>query len=151
MTRERELCARELLEVAPSVTRFIRAQMRRHRALGLSVPQFRTLAFIERAGGASLGSVAEHLGLTAPSACKIVDGLQGRELITRLPSPVDRRRVSLGITPAGKKVVADARRATLRSMEGLLAGMDEKGLETTIESMKALRAVFAGEAADGNS
>jgi DNA-binding MarR family transcriptional regulator len=76
-------CAREILDVKPVVMRFIRAEMRRHRAPGLSVPQFRTLVFIERSEGSSLGTVAEHLGLTPPSACKLVDGLRERRLIFR--------------------------------------------------------------------
>lgn len=108
MAQEEEQCARELLEVVPIVSRFIRTEMRRHRALGLSVPQFRTLAFTERTGGTTLGGVAEHLGLTPPSACKIVDGLEARELVTRMPSPEDRRKVNLQITPAGKRALTDA-------------------------------------------
>ncbi len=148
MAREEEECARELLDVVPSVTRFIRTQMRRNRALGLSVPQFRTLVFIERVEGASLGSVAEHLGLTPPSACKIVDGLEGRELITRIQSPQDRRRVSLGITPGGRRALSDARGETLKSLSGILAGVDRHDLTKIIQSMELLRGAFTGETAN---
>ena len=45
----------QVLEVVPTVMRFIRTQMRSHRSLDLSVPQFRALVFIERTDGASLG------------------------------------------------------------------------------------------------
>jgi hypothetical protein len=37
-----------LLDVLPQVMRAIRAEMRSHRALGLSVPQFRALGFVRR-------------------------------------------------------------------------------------------------------
>ncbi|MGA2378038.1 MAG: MarR family transcriptional regulator, partial [Spirochaetia bacterium] len=68
MTRKEDECAREVLDVVPSVMRFIRTEMRSHRALDLTVPQFRSLVIIERAAGTSLTGVAEHLGLTPPSA-----------------------------------------------------------------------------------
>ncbi|MGA2762027.1 MAG: MarR family winged helix-turn-helix transcriptional regulator [Spirochaetia bacterium] len=136
-------CAREILDVVPAVMRFIRTEMRRHRALGLSVPQFRTLVFIERAGGASLGSVAEHLGLTPPSACRIVDGLEGRTLVTRRQSAEDRRRVTLEITPGGKRALADARRETQKSLSGILAGVDQGELAAVMQSMLVLRNAFS--------
>jgi len=59
-------CAQGVLEVVPVIMRYIRAQMRSHRGAGLSVPQLRTLLFVNRNEGAALGSLAEHLGLTPP-------------------------------------------------------------------------------------
>jgi DNA-binding MarR family transcriptional regulator len=150
MMREEEQVARELLDIVPSVMRFIRTEMRRHRALGLSVPQFRTLVFIERSGGTSLGSVAEHLGLTPPSACKIVDGLEARDLITRVQSPEDRRRVNLDITAEGKRAIADARRETHKSLSGILSGLDQRELAVITQSMEALRGAFMGETVNAN-
>ena len=151
MTREEDRCARELLEVVPIVARFIRTQMRRHRALGLTVPQFRTLAFTERTGGTTLGGVAEHLGLTPPSTCKIVDGLEARELIARLQSPRDRRKVNLQITAVGKRAVADARRETQKSLAGMLSSLDQQALERVMQSMDALRMAFVGETVHANT
>jgi DNA-binding MarR family transcriptional regulator len=151
MTREAEECARELLDVVPLVARFIRTEMRRHRAPGLSVPQFRTLAFTERTGGTSLGGVAEHLGLTPPSTCKIVDGLEARALITRMQSSEDRRKVKLQITPGGKRALADARRETHKSLAGILSSLDQSDLGRIMQSMEPLRAAFIGERVNANS
>jgi DNA-binding MarR family transcriptional regulator len=151
MSRDVEECARELLEVIPIVSRFIRAEMRRHRAPGLSVPQFRTLAFTERTGGTSLGGVAEHLGLTPPSTCKIVDGLEARALVTRAQAPEDRRRIRLQITPGGRRALADARRETHRSLAGILSSLRPEELQRIMESMEPLRAAFIGERANANS
>ena len=137
--------ARELLEVVPTVSRFIRTEMRSHRALGLSVPQFRTLAYIERTGGTSLGSVAEHLGLTPPSACKIVDGLEARGLAVRMHFAGDRRRVNLQITPAGRRDLADARRETQKSLAKILSLLDSQDLGRIMLSMGALRTAFVEE------
>ena len=151
MSRDVERCARELLEVIPLVARFIRSEMRRHRAPGLSVPQFRTLAFTERTGGTSLGGVAEHLGLTPPSTCRIVDLLEERELITRTQASEDRRRVKLLITPGGRRALVEARRKTHKSLAGLLSSLDHEELEKIMQSMGPLRAAFIGERANANS
>ena len=151
MAQKEERCARELLEVVPIIARFIRTEMRRHRALGLTVPQFRTLAFTERTGGTTLGGVAEHLGLTPPSTCKIVDGLEARELITRLQSPRDHRKVNLQITAVGKRVVADARRETHKGLASILSSLDQRELERIMQSMRALRMVFIGETVHANT
>ncbi|HUI69553.1 MAG TPA: MarR family transcriptional regulator [Spirochaetia bacterium] len=151
MVHDTNECARELLDVVPSVMRFIRTEMRRHRALGLSVPQFRTLVYIERTGGTSLVGVAEHLGLTPPSACKIVDGLQGRQLITRTQSPEDRRMVTLQITSGGKQALADARGETQKSLTSVLSALSQHELLAVTRSMEILRTAFTGERVHANS
>src|SRR5213593_56534 len=88
-------CAREILETVPLVMRVVRGEMRRQGAHLVSVPQFRALAFVERHPGASLAGVAEHLGVTAPTASTIVDRLVRRRLVGRVPDPAERRRVVL--------------------------------------------------------
>jgi len=67
-------CARQVLETVPLVMRTVRAEMRRRRTADLSVPQFRTLNFLNRQAGASLSQVAEHIGLTLPSMSLLVEG-----------------------------------------------------------------------------
>ena len=97
-----DVCAQEILEVVPAVMRTIRAELRRHRMADLTVPQFRTLAFIDHKADASLSDVAEHIGLTLPSMSKIVDGLVVRKLVTRQTHPTDRRRMTLALTTRGQ-------------------------------------------------
>jgi DNA-binding MarR family transcriptional regulator len=142
VARKEEECAREMLDAVPSVMRFIRTEMRSHRALGLSVPQFRSLVFIEKAAGTSLSGVAEHLGLTAPSACKLIDGLSNRNMVTRRESAGDRRRVTLEITPEGSRALADARGKTQQSLAHLLGALEAGELATVTRAMSALRRVF---------
>lgn len=143
MAKKEDECAREVLNVVPSVMRFIRTEMRGHRALELSVPQFRSLVFIDRAAGASLGGVAEHLGLTPPSTCKLIDGLSARGMVTRRESPGDRRRVTLEITAEGARALAGARSETQKSLALLLGSLGVEELSTVALAMSALRRAFA--------
>src|SRR5664280_1791212 len=98
MNVSRETVARELLDVVPVIMRTIRTEMRRHRANDVTVPLFRSLMFIEGHPGVSLLNLAGHLGLTSPSACKIVDGLVEHSMVQRQHSDTDRRRITLELT-----------------------------------------------------
>ncbi len=138
-----EDCALELLEVVPSIMRAIRSEMRNRRTPDLSVPQFRVLTFLNRHPGASLSEVAEHIGLTAPSMSKIIDGLVARHLITRQEAEQDRRRVHLALTELGKTLLDAAYQDTRARLSEMLAGLSSAQYGTILESMEILRPVFA--------
>ncbi len=135
-------CARDVLEVVPLIMRAIRAEMRSHRTPDLSVPQFRTLAYLSRHEGASLSDVAEHIGLTLPSMSKMVDGLVTRQLVTRETSPSDRRRVTLRLTPLGQTTWQSAREATQAHLSQRVAALSAAKRATVVTAMQALRPIF---------
>jgi DNA-binding MarR family transcriptional regulator len=135
-------CAQEILEVVPLIMRAIRAQMRQHRALDLSVPQFRTLAYLNFYQGASLSDVAEFIGLSLPSMSKLVDGLVVRQLVVREISPHDRRRVTLALTATGREAFQAAREATQAYLARRLAELPAEELALVRQSMQILRPLF---------
>src|SRR5512139_1499958 len=148
MATSPDTCAQGILEVVPTVMRTIRAEMRRHRTADLSVPQFRTLAFIDRQADASLSDVAEHIGLTLPSMSKIVEGLVVRKLVTRQTHPTDRRRMTLALTARGQTALQSSRAATRACLAEDLAALSDRQRETIVQAMEIVRPVFAlpGEA-----
>ena len=136
-------CAVLLLDVVPLVMRTIRAEMRSHRGAGLSLPQFRTLVFLRRNAGASLSAVAEHVGLTPPSASKMLDGLIARNLASRRESLADRRRVTLALTAQGRAALKKARdRAHVRLAE-MLSTLPATDRTVVAEAMTILQGVFS--------
>lgn len=145
MTTSPDACAQEILEVVPAVMRAIRTEMRRHRTADLSVPQFRTLAFIDRKTDASLSDVAEHIGLTLPSMSKIVDGLVTRKLVTRQTHPNDRRRMTLALTARGLTALQTSRAATRACLAEDLATLSDRQREVIVQAMGILRPVFASQ------
>ena len=58
-----EEAAHELLEVVPVIMKDIRSEMRSRRSPDLTVPQFRTLAFVDRNKGTSLSAVGKSYGI----------------------------------------------------------------------------------------
>jgi DNA-binding MarR family transcriptional regulator len=122
--------------------RAIRAEMRRQRGWGLSVPQFRTLAYLNYYQGVSLSDVAEFIGLALPSMSKLVDGLVARQLVTREISASDRRRVTLALTSAGQATFQATRAATQAFLAQRLAELPAEKRAVVTEAMQILRPLF---------
>lgn len=105
-------CARTILEAVPHLMRVIRMQVRTRSSPELSMPQFRTLAFLGRNEDAMLADVAAFLGLTPPAASKLVDALVEGRFVARETGIEDRRRIALKLTALGRRkyarMVADA-------------------------------------------
>ena len=135
-------CAREVLEVVPLIMRAIRTDMRSHRTPDLSVPQFRTLAFIDRNAGASLSDAADYIGLTLPSMSKIVDGLVARRLVIRQTHRADRRRMTLALTARGQARLQSAREAAQACLASSLASLSDIERAAIAEAMQAMRPIF---------
>ena len=126
MTVDSDEVARGLLEVVPVIIKESNSQMRSRRSPDLTVPQFRTLAFVDRNKGTSLSAVANHMGLTLPSTSKLVDGLITRGMLTREDNPFDRRRVKLGVTNHGLVILENSCKGTLTYLTDKISSASEK-------------------------
>lgn len=142
MNETSDILAREILEVIPTIMRVIRMEMRSQRSSDLTVPQFRALLFIHRNPGCSLLAVADHLGLTSPTVCKMVDGLTDGGMVSRLPSRTDRRKVLLTLTAHGQALLEMARSGTLTRLEGILSPLTPYEREIVLQAMKYLQPLF---------
>jgi len=70
--------------------RDVRSEMRNRRSPDLTVPQFRTLVFLNRNKGSSLSDVADHMELTRPSMSELVEVLTKHGLVSCEDHPDDR-------------------------------------------------------------
>lgn len=137
-----EESARELLEVVPVVMREIRSQMRNTASKYLTVPQFRALSFVDRNSGSALSDLATVMGLTLPSASRLVDGLISRGLMVREEHPVDRRRIRLTVTRQGLSILNGSRMETLSYLSKKIKVVDDGDRETIVRAMRVLQKVF---------
>lgn len=134
-------CAARLVDVAPSVVRFIRAQMRR-RMPDLTMVQFRTMAFLYRRSGCSLRALAVHLGVTPPTCSALVDRLVHRGVVSRTPSEASRREIALRLTRRGRAQFEIAKEAARRRTAGVLAVLPDAALRRLTHSLDDLAAAF---------
>jgi MarR family transcriptional regulator for hemolysin len=140
-----DTCAHELMDTAPQIMQLIRMEMRRGRGSDISIPQFRSLAFIQRNPDSSLSNLAEHLGLTLPSASKLVDGLVKNKLVTRQESAVDRRCLTLVLTQAGASIVNSSRAGAQANLAKKLGRISDNDLEIICQAMQLLRPIFINQ------
>lgn len=134
-----------VMETVTLVTRAIRRDMRAHRPAGLSMQQFRALGIVQRHPGASLSLVAERLGLTGPSASRLIEFLARAGFVSRIDCPRDRRRVELRLTCSGELALEAARAAALGRLGRMLAKLSEGDHRALERAMRTLRGMFDGE------
>ncbi len=122
--------------------RFIRKDMREQNKTFMSVPQFRTLAFVDRHPGASLSDLAEHLGVTRATASTTVERLVQDELVLREENPEERRRVLLTLTKTGKQRLQKTREITRNHIAEFLATLPEEQISQIEAGLSLLKEVF---------
>jgi DNA-binding MarR family transcriptional regulator len=133
------------MDTAPQIMQAIRVEMRQARDLNISIPQFRTLRFIQRNPDSSLSSLAEHLGLTLPSVSKLVDGLVKQKLVTRKTSTTDRRQLTLMLTPSGTSIVDSAIASARSNLAKKLEHLSTDELELISQTMQLLHPIFISQ------
>ena len=115
--RDARACAREIVDVVPSLMLFIRQVSQPRRGKGISIQQFRALAYLRRRPGDSMSDVGDYLGLTLPAASRMIDAMVKRDLVRREPVPENRRQVQLRLTTQGAKLFDAAVSATMEELE----------------------------------
>ena len=142
-------CSAQLVELIPIIMRLIRGEMRRRTLPGLTLPQFRTLNFLQLHPRSSLSDVSTHLGLTLPSTSKLVQQLVSQKIISRR-SGADRRRICLSLTDIGIKAFATARLETQQQLAGSLSSLTQAEITAVSAALDILNKAFTGGGAGVN-
>ena len=124
--------------------RVIRRHLCRHRS-GLTVPQFRTLCYVDTTSGTSLSAAADYIGLSVPAMSRLVDGLVEMGMVRRGASADDRRHVKLSLTPRGETALREARELAQAELADAVSTLRPKQRADVVEAMRLLRGVFAPE------
>ena len=122
---------------------FFRCKMRQSREEGLTVPQFRALVRVEKTG--TLTDVAAFLGVTLPSASRLVSGLVNKGYLEREECLEDRRVRNLTLTPRGERAMKDALDATRLLLEAELSTLSDADCRGISEALRRLGRLFADE------
>lgn len=138
-------CAHELMDTTPKIMQAIRVEMRRGHGSDLSIPQFRSLRFIQRNRNSSLSDLADHLGLTLPSVSKLIDGLVKQGLIDREESTTDRRRLTLVLTQKGESIIDSALASAQAHLSSILSDLSNDELKTIHQALELLNPLFMSQ------
>lgn len=131
-------------EVLRSLRRIIRAVDLYSRKLishhGLSGPQLVCLRQLSDSGPLQTGQLANAMSLSAATVCGILDRLEARKLVTRKRQLDDKRRVVVGLTAAGRKLV---RQAPPPLQDHFLAKLRALPLDEQAQISRTLEAIVA--------
>ena len=135
-------CAIKVMDTIPLLMLFIRAEMRTHSSDCISIPQLRSLAFLNRQPGSSLSELAEHLGVTCATASTTIERLVQRLLVERTDHPQERRRIVLSLTVAGKLLLEQSQEKTRDQIADILDSLTPEEVLHITESLTLLKNVF---------
>jgi DNA-binding MarR family transcriptional regulator len=85
--------------------------------------QLPLLAAVDRLGSASIGTLAQALGVTQPGITRLAGKLEAAGLLETAPTETDRRMRVIRLTQAGQSLVARARAAAWPQIEAAVADL----------------------------
>ena len=104
--------AQDLGEQFGMVARRLRAaSMAALAAWDVNPSQMRALRVLTTQGTMRSSELAQHLRIAPRSATEVVDALEEKALVERLPDPADRRATLVALTAQGQRLSEDVRRA----------------------------------------
>lgn len=133
----------EATELRMSTFRLAR-RLRAERAVdSMSDGQFAVLAALKVHGPHTLGDLAERERVKAPSMNRTVNCLEESGYLTRTPDDVDRRKVNIALTEAGRDVVDETVRRRDSWLEAALGGLSLAERDTLRDAAALMRQVAA--------
>ncbi len=119
----------------------IQRQLRARSGSDITPSQASALARIEQDGPLRLGALAELEGTTAATTSRVIDSLSDRNLIERVPDPLDGRASLVQLSPEGGALVHELRTnytEALRNALSELTPAERKVIRETIPVMARL-------------
>ena len=128
-----------LIQVSWRVIRIVRAAIESRPPTDLTMTQLNALAFLAATPGASVSEVAAHLGLQLPTTSKVVESLVQQGRVARTSVRGNRRKLSLHVTAAGRRVMRSAARPGMTTIAERLGRLTARDLATVNRAMSLLQ------------
>ncbi|MGA2293836.1 MAG: MarR family transcriptional regulator [Acidimicrobiales bacterium] len=131
---------REAAGLLVAITRITRQLRARSRLVSDDVTPSQTsaLARIEQLGPLRLGALAEIEGTSAATMCRVVEGLEERRLVTKVPDPHDGRASNLQLSDEGGALLNELRARSTEVLRRALAELSAAERSTVLETIGVL-------------
>jgi len=103
-----------------------------------SLSHWFVLGIIEQEGSVTVKQLSAMLGISSPAVTQIVEALARSGYIVRKKSSRDRRAVDLRLSPAGRRHMANMKRAHLKAMATLFEHLTDTELRTYLRLHKKI-------------
>ena len=116
------------------VTRRWRKMMdERLKDLGVTQARWSTMFYLQAGGeGMTQRELASLMAIENPTLVRLLDSLEGQNLIERRPCPNDRRARRLHLTNGGRAFMDEMSGRADRLRDEMLEGVSEKDIEVTL-------------------
>jgi DNA-binding MarR family transcriptional regulator len=101
---ERETFVASFRELHPKFSRMYAQMLGR---VDLTLPQYTLLYQLMLLGTVSMTEISSRLEITKPAVTNLVDRLEEKKFLKRVPHTEDRRIILLEILPRGKKIITE--------------------------------------------
>jgi len=133
---------RELTEVLREIAWTVHRRAPERAGVGpLPTTEIALLKQVISTPGATVGQLAEALGLRQPNASAAIRLLADKGLVTKEPSPDDRRIVRIVPTELGSSEHAEIADAWVRPLEDAIASLSEEQQQALEDAAEALMAL----------
>jgi DNA-binding MarR family transcriptional regulator len=110
---------------------------------GVSMSNLHVMSMLERHGAMTMSRIADALDVSFSNATGLVDRMVERGLVERLRHDEDRRVVHVGLTEAGRAVLADIEVFQGDAVGRILDQLDQDQLERLTTALDDLRGAVA--------
>lgn len=136
--------------VIADVARLLRRDFdARARELGITKPQWRVLSALRRLEGINQGGLADFLEVEPITVARMIDRMQGAQLVERRPDPMDRRTWRLFLTPKALDVIELLKPFAQSMLDEALNGFSQSEQTNLIATLDRIRSNLVRNQDDG--
>jgi len=126
----------QLVETSRLLRTYVDQRARQH---GTTRAQWGVMSRLRRQEGLNQAALAEQMDLQPISLARLLDRLQGQNLIERREDPADRRAYRLYLTPEGRVLVDDLDEVRTAIAQEVLGGVEEGSILSALETLATIR------------
>ena len=126
----------QLVETSRLLRTYVDQRARQH---GTTRAQWGVMSRLRRQEGLNQAALAEQMDLQPISLARLLDRLQGQNLIERREDPADRRAYRLYLTPAGRALVDDLDEIRTAIAQEVLGSVEEQSILSALETLATIR------------
>jgi len=126
----------QLVETSRMLRTYVDQRARQH---GTTRAQWGVLTRLRRQEGLNQAALAELMDLQPISLARLLDRLQGQNLIERREDPADRRAYRLYLTPAGRELVDELDEVRTDIARELLGGVGDEVVLAALDALAVVR------------
>lgn len=132
-----------LLDTVPGVMKELRTEARRSNNGSLTLPQFRILAQLFCDSPTNNKNLAEAIGVSVAATSRMLDLLEKRGFVEKVPGKTDKREIQLRLTAKGNKHFESVRKTIQARLQDRFSLMSEAELRQVESGLQALKDTFA--------